>query len=100
MAGDELAVEVAYAAAPDRQVVRAVLVPRGSSVEAAIRQSGLLAEFPEIDLAGNRAGVYGEPVALDMPLKGGERVEIYRPLQADPKEARRRRARATQRRRR
>lgn len=88
----DIGVEVAYAT-PARQTVRAVRLPPGSRVGEAIRRSGLLAEFPEIDLAVNRVGVYGEPVELDAVLADGDRVEIYRPLIADPKEARRRRAR-------
>ena len=90
---DEIEVEVAYAA-PQRQVVKTLTLPAGSSVEQAIRVSGLLDEFPEIDLAQQRAGVFGEFVRLDECLHGGERVEIYRALLADPKEARRRRAQA------
>lgn len=94
MAGTgEVRVEVAYAT-PARQAVKVLVLPVGSTVEAAIRASGLLTEFPEIDLAVNRVGVFGELVALDAVLDGGERVEIYRPLIADPKEARRRRAQA------
>ena len=89
--GPEIRVEVAYAT-PARQIVKTLTLPAGSSVEAAIRASGLLEEFPEIDLGVNRAGVFGEMVSLDEGLEGGERVEIYRPLMADPKEARRRRA--------
>jgi putative ubiquitin-RnfH superfamily antitoxin RatB of RatAB toxin-antitoxin module len=89
----EVEVEVVYAT-PARQTIRTVRLPAGSAVEEAIRRSGLLAEFPEIDLAANRVGVYGEAVTLDAAVRGGERVEIYRPLIADPKEARRRRARA------
>lgn len=92
MAGaDDIEVEVTYAA-PDRQVVRTLRLPRGSRVEAAIRASGLLEEFPDIDLAANPVGVFGERVKLDTELRDGERVEIYRPLLADPKQARRRRA--------
>ncbi len=87
----ELVVEVVYATRA-RQEVRTVRLPVGSVVEQAIRRSGLLAEFPEIDLTANRVGVYGEPVELDTILEGGERVEIYRPLIIDPKEARRKRA--------
>lgn len=87
----ELVVEVIYATSA-RQEIRTVRLPAGSVVEQAIRHSGLLAEFPEIDLAVNRVGVYGEPVALDSTLEGGERIEIYRPLIIDPKEARRKRA--------
>jgi len=94
MAGaDDIEVDVAYATS-DRQVVRALRLPRGCRVEAAIRASGLLEEFPEIDLAVNRVGVFGEPVELETELRDGERVEIYRPLLADPKQARQRRARA------
>ena len=87
----ELCVEVVYAT-PARQVIKTLALPAGSNVEAAIRASGLLEEFPEIDLGVNRAGVFGEIVSLDESLEGGERVEIYRPLIADPKEVRRQRA--------
>lgn len=87
----ELVVEVIYATRA-RQEIRTVRLPAGSVVEQAIRRSGLLVEFPEIDLTASRVGVYGEPVELDAILEGGERVEIYRPLIIDPKEARRKRA--------
>ena len=90
---DEIHVEVAYAA-PRRQVTKTLKLPAGSNVEQAIRASGLLDQFPEIDLAHQRVGVFGEFVRLDECLHGGERVEIYRALIADPKEARRRRAQA------
>jgi putative ubiquitin-RnfH superfamily antitoxin RatB of RatAB toxin-antitoxin module len=92
---DEIEVEVAYAASK-RQVVKALTLPIGSSVEQAIRVSGLLDSFPEIDLTHQRVGVFGEFVQMDTRLQGGERVEIYRALIADPKEVRRRRARAKQ----
>lgn len=91
MAASRLAVEVVYAAAT-RQVLKTVQLAPGGCVRDAIQASGLLGEFPEIDLQVNRVGVYGELVDLDTPLTGGERVEIYRKLIADPKEARRRRA--------
>jgi putative ubiquitin-RnfH superfamily antitoxin RatB of RatAB toxin-antitoxin module len=65
----------------------------GTTVEAAIRASGILADFPEIDLARQAVGVYGERVALAARVHDGDRVEICRALLADPKEARRRRAR-------
>ena len=90
---DEIDVEVAYAA-PQRQITRTLTLPAGSSVEQAIRASGLLDAFPEIDLNRQRVGVFGEFVRLDECLHGGERVEIYRALIADPKEVRRRRAQA------
>lgn len=84
-------VEVAYAL-PSRQEVIELAVPPGASVEQVIRESGLLEIFPEIDLARNRVGIYGEIVSLRDPVRDGDRVEIYRPLLADPKETRRRRA--------
>ena len=87
----ELQVEVVYATA-DCQAVKSVRLPAGSHVAEAIAASGLLAEFPEIDLGVNRIGVHAEPVELDTVLEDGDRVEIYRPLLADPKETRRRRA--------
>lgn len=94
----EIRIEVAYAA-PSRQVVKTLTLPAGSSVEAAIRASGLLQEFPEIDLSVNRTGIFGEFASLDQGLEGGERVEIYRALLVDPKETRRRRAQAKKKRR-
>ena len=84
-------VEVAYAA-PSRQEVIEVAVSPGATVEQAIRESGLLERFPEIDLASQRVGVFGERVQLHDPVRDGDRVEIYRPLIADPKQARRERA--------
>jgi uncharacterized protein len=87
-----ITVEVAYAR-PDTQAIIAVDVSVGSTVEAAIRASGVIERFPEIDLAVNRVGVFGRLAALDSELAPGDRVEIYRPLKADPREARRRKAR-------
>ncbi|CAL1240267.1 RnfH family protein [Candidatus Methylocalor cossyra] len=84
-------VEVAYARA-DRQALLTVEVPPGATARQAIEASGLLGRFPEIDLAVNRIGIFGQPCGLDQMLSPGDRVEIYRPLIADPKEARRRRA--------
>jgi hypothetical protein len=67
-------------------------LPAGSSVADALARSGLEARHPDIDFAAAGVGVYGVRVALDTKLSDGDRVEIYRPLQADPKELRRRRA--------
>lgn len=92
MADAEIRVEVVYATST-RQCQKRVALPHAASVEAAIRASGLLEEFPEIDLGVNRVGIYGEVVALDAVIEDGARIEIYRPLIADPKEARRSRAR-------
>lgn len=94
----EIRVEVVYAAA-SRQVVKMLTLPAGSDIEIAIRASGLLDEFPEIDLTANRLGIFGEFARLDQNLQDGERVEIYRALLADPKEMRRRRAQAKKKRR-
>jgi hypothetical protein len=93
MASDELQVEVAYAASHEQVVVELAL-PVGSTVGDAITRSGLLARFPEIDLGRNRVGVFGVLADLADPLEDGARVEIYRPLIANPKDVRRRRAAA------
>ena len=84
-------VEVVYAS-PQRQKVVRVGVPEGATVRQAIEQSGLLAEFPEIDLGSNRVGIWNKLAKPDAVLRDKDRVEIYRPLIADPKEVRRQRA--------
>ena len=84
-------VEVAFAT-PARQAILEAQVPAGATVEQAIRQSGILERFPEIDLAKNPVGIFGERARLADVVQDGDRVEIYRPLIADPKEARRARA--------
>ena len=86
-------VEVVYALR-DRQVLRRVALAPGSVVSEAVRASGILADFPEIDLSINRVAIYGELARLDTALRDRDRVEILRPLAAEPKEIRRRRARA------
>ncbi|MFO7919665.1 MAG: RnfH family protein, partial [Nioella sp.] len=83
-------VEVAYAR-PERQVILPVMLPAGSTIEQAIEQSGIVGEFPEIDLSQNKVGIFGKLSKKTAELKAGDRVEIYRPLLADPKEVRRRR---------
>lgn len=84
-------IEVTYAR-PDRQDVVRLQLPEGSSVQQAIDASGLLQRYPEIDLARNKVGIYGKLGRLDTPLREKDRVEIYRPLIADPKEVRKQRA--------
>jgi len=84
-------VEVAYAK-PNVQVLLSVDVPKNSTAETAIVASGILNRFPEIDLAKNKIGIFSKVCPIDQPIKPGDRVEIYRPLIADPKEARRARA--------
>ncbi|CNI23648.1 Uncharacterised protein family (UPF0125) [Yersinia thracica] len=87
----DIRVEVVYAL-PERQYLRVVSLKGGSTVEEAIRASGLLELRPDIDLTKNKVGVYSRPVKLGDKLNDGDRVEIYRPLIADPKELRRQRA--------
>jgi putative ubiquitin-RnfH superfamily antitoxin RatB of RatAB toxin-antitoxin module len=84
-------VEVAYAT-PACQEAIAVVVRPGMTIEQTIRQSGILARFPEIDLARNPVGVFGELAGLRDLVRDLDRVEIYRPLIADPKAARKQRA--------
>jgi putative ubiquitin-RnfH superfamily antitoxin RatB of RatAB toxin-antitoxin module len=84
-------VEVAYAT-PEQQVIIVLKVPEGATVEHAINASGLLNQFPEIDAADIKAGIFGSLCKLDQQLRQADRVEIYRPLTHDPKEARRQRA--------
>jgi len=84
-------VEVSYAR-PDEQVIVPLKIAPGTTLEQAVVQSGILDRFSEIDLAKNKLGVFGKLAKKDVPLKPGDRVEIYRPLIADPKEARKKRA--------
>lgn len=78
--------------APGVQIVLRVMLDAPMTIGDAIAHSDILAEHPEIDLAVHRVGVFGKFVSLDAPARGGDRIEIYRPLIADPKESRRRRA--------
>lgn len=87
----KIKVEVVYAKA-DEQALLALEAEAGLTVRGAIERSGILAQFPEIDLAANRVGIFSKITSLDQVLEDGDRVEIYRPLIADPKEARKRRA--------
>lgn len=86
-----LRIEVVYAL-PHQQALLALCVEDGTTVETAIRRSGVLEQFPEIDLTHNKVGIFSKPVKLDRILRDKDRVEIYRPLFADPKVGRRRRA--------
>jgi hypothetical protein len=84
-------VEVVYAL-PMQQPLLHVRLAEGATVEDAIRASGVLDAFPEIDLAKNKVGIFSKLVKLDEKVRDKDRVEIYRPLIADPKEVRRKRA--------
>jgi len=85
-------VEVSYAL-PHVQDLLKLSLPAGATVRDAIEASGILTKHPEIDLAGpNKVGVFAKLVRLDTPLRDRDRVEIYRPLIADPKAVRKKRA--------
>jgi putative ubiquitin-RnfH superfamily antitoxin RatB of RatAB toxin-antitoxin module len=84
-------VEVAYATPQDQAVLR-VELPAGSTVSEAIERSGIGARFPGLFVDPAAVGIFSRKVSLDQVLRNGDRVEIYRPLIADPKEVRRRRA--------
>lgn len=87
----ELRIQVCYAR-PDAQILWELSLPEGATLQSAIEKSGVLRDAPEIDLGTCRVGVYGKLKALDTVLRTHDRVEIYRPLIADPKESRRKRA--------
>ena len=87
-----LKVEVVYAA-PAEQLLLALEVPPGTTVEEAIEQSGIGGRFTDLDAARAPVGIFGKRVKRDTVLRDGDRVEIYRPLVADPKSARRARTR-------
>lgn len=89
--GDNINIEVIYAL-PHEQTLLKVLAAQGATVGDAIKLSGILEKYPEIDLSKNRLGIYGKLSKADALLRDKDRVEIYRPLIADPKEIRRQRA--------
>ena len=88
---ETLTVEVACAL-PRRQLILELQVDQGTTAEQAVRASGILEQFPEIDLQSSKVGIFGKPCKLSQTLYHGDRVEIYRPLIADPKEIRKQRA--------
>lgn len=87
----KILVEIAYAKR-DEQVIIPLEVEAGTTLEQAIKLSGVLEQYPEIDLAQNKTGIFGKIAKADTELREKDRVEIYRPLVADPKESRRKRA--------
>lgn len=88
---DSIQIEVTYAR-PERQDVIRLKLPEGSTIQQAVEASGLLQRYPEIDLAKIKVGVFGKLSRSDTVLRERDRVEIYRPLIADPKEVRKQRA--------
>jgi uncharacterized protein len=83
-----LKVEIAYAE-PQRAIVKALRLPAGSCVADALRLAALDLDFAGVDLANSAHGIFGKQVPAEQPLEDGDRIEIYRPLAADPKAARR-----------
>lgn len=90
---DVINVEVAYVKADEQAILKVQAVP-GTTARQVIEQSGILQRFLEIDSTKIAVGIFGKLVALDSQVKTGDRIEIYRPLIADPKEQRRKRAEA------
>lgn len=88
---NQIHIEIAYAL-PERYFLKAFCVDEGTMVQTAILQSGVLQQFSEIDLSKNKVGIFSRPAKLTDVLRNGDRIEIYRPLLADPKEIRRKRA--------
>ncbi len=84
-------VEVAYAL-PDKQTILALEVEEGTTLKQAIERSGILTQYPQINLKKDRTGIFGKIAKLDTKLREKDRVEIYRPLIADPKQVRKQRA--------
>lgn len=88
-----IAIEVVYAL-PDKQALLRLSVPRGTRMREAVALSGIASRFPGLDISNCPLGIFGKAVARpeERVLQEGERVEIYRPLIADPKEVRKQRA--------
>lgn len=84
-------VVVAYAT-PQQEFLQPMQVAPGTTIGQAIEGSGVLARFPEINLVTQPVGIYGKKKTLDTALRARDRIEIYRPLVADPKDSRRKRA--------
>ena len=88
---NDILIEVAYAL-PKNQLIIPIKMKAGTTAEEAIKASGIMKKFPEIDLAKNQIGIFGKLTQLDHVMRERDRIEIYRPLIADPKEIRRQRA--------
>ncbi|HIB31159.1 RnfH family protein [Candidatus Thioglobus sp.] len=84
-------IEVAYAL-ENKQTLLNIEVPEGISLKQAIEDSGILVLYPQIDLSKDKTGIFGKIAKLDVVLRDKDRVEIYRPLIADPKQVRKERA--------
>lgn len=87
----EIDIEVVYGV-PQKQTLMSITIASGLTVEQAINESGMLTLFKEIDLSVNKVGIWNRAVKLSNEVSDLDRIEIYRPLIADPKEVRKRRA--------
>ncbi len=87
----EINVELIYAL-PEEQIILSLNVDDGTEVQEVILQSGILQQYPEIDLEKNKVGIFGKMTKLTQHVREKDRIEIYRALIADPKEVRKRRA--------
>jgi len=88
---ESITIEVVYPL-PQKQEIFTVSLPAGSTLFEAVKASGVMKKYPAIDLAKNKLGVYAKLAKPDAPLRDRDRVEIYSPLIADPKEVRKQRA--------
>jgi uncharacterized protein len=91
MSDEKIYVELVYAL-PTQQMLLKSEVPKGTTIAEAVKLSGILDKFPEIDVEKGRFGIFGKLSKVDTVLREKDRIEIYRPLIADPKEVRRKRA--------
>jgi putative ubiquitin-RnfH superfamily antitoxin RatB of RatAB toxin-antitoxin module len=88
---DKINIEVVYALPEQQTLLRRPVAP-GTTVAEAIQASGILQKYPDIDLTVNKLGIFGKLTKTDAVVRDKDRIEIYRPLIADPKEVRRKRA--------
>tara|TARA_R110001606_G_scaffold395190_2_gene566941 strand:+ start:16244 stop:16582 length:339 start_codon:yes stop_codon:yes gene_type:complete len=86
-----ITVEVSYAL-PEEQVILSLEIASDCTVEEAVKRSGILETYPQIDLSSDKVGIFGKMCKLNAALRNKDRVEIYRKLIADPKESRRQQA--------
>jgi len=91
MSDNKITIELVYAL-PHEQTLLKLEVPASTTIADAIKLSGLIEKYPEIDLLKGKFGLYGKLSKVDTVLREKDRIEIYRPLIADPKEVRRKRA--------
>jgi len=87
----QITIEVAYAL-PDEQLILSLDIEADCTVEEAIKRSGILDSYPQIDLSADKVGIFGKMCKLNAKLRDKDRIEIYRKLTADPKESRRQKA--------